>query len=83
MKKIEEKFAFIPIDAITVSVRTETLLQQVCDEISQAIDAISKNFWDVAQVFIENADNSITKILGIENRTDIYDEIFSKFCIGK
>ena len=83
MKKIEEKFAFIPIDAITVSVRTETLLQQVCDEISQAIDAIGKNFWDVAQVFIENADNSITKILGIENRTDIYDEIFSKFCIGK
>ncbi|MCD6594203.1 tRNA uridine-5-carboxymethylaminomethyl(34) synthesis GTPase MnmE [bacterium] len=83
VKKIEKRFAFIPADAIMVSIRTETLLREVCNEIEQATDALNKNFFDVAQIFAENADDSMAKILGIENRTDIYDEIFSKFCIGK
>jgi len=83
MRCLQEKIADIPSDAVMISARTENVFCQTADELSTVIDAMQKDFWDVAQVSLERADNMLESLFSLANPGDIYDEIFSKFCIGK
>jgi len=73
----------IPADAVMVSLRTENLLVKVRDELDDVIDAIEKDFWDVAQVCLDNAENYLGQIFGENKNPDIYGDVFERFCIGK
>ena len=53
------------------------------EELKTVLDAMNKNFWDVAQVSLERADSSLDRLFSPQNNHNIYDEIFKKFCIGK
>ncbi len=82
LKRVEELFEQIPNEAMVISVRVESLLKDTIAEIEQALDAMTNNYWDVTQISIENADTALGKIF-LEQEKDIYDEIFSRFCVGK
>ena len=81
--KLEEKFLKIPADSLIASERTMTILKNTAEELKTTIDAMNKNFFDVAQVSLERADLFIGEIFEPEIDRDLYDEIFKNFCIGK
>lgn len=85
LEQIDKQLAHIPDEAIMASARVENILQKTVDELNIALDAMKKDFWDVAQVCLERADSLIAKITSSDSQRgkDIYDEIFSRFCIGK
>ncbi len=80
--RIKHAWDNLPENAVLVSARVEMLVKEAADYLAQAIDALQKDFWDVAQVAIEGADLALKNIFDDSNR-DIYAEIFDRFCIGK
>ncbi len=81
--RIEEQLSEIPADALLASERTIAILRRTAEELETVLDAMDKNFWDVAQVSLERANSAIDSLFSPKNNSDIYDEIFKKFCIGK
>ncbi|RKZ31544.1 tRNA uridine-5-carboxymethylaminomethyl(34) synthesis GTPase MnmE [bacterium] len=83
LRRIESYMTDIPDDAVMISARIEDVMCKIEDELKIALDAAKKDFWDIVQISLERVHNYFMDIFSQGNDIDMYDEIFSKFCIGK
>ena len=67
---------------IVVNARTRALLADVVTELDSAITK-SDNNYDIFSEHVRRAANSIGKILGVINATDVADATFGQLCLGK
>jgi len=68
---------------IAVSVRHAELLAQVLELFPDIITTLTDNDWELAAVSLKCIASFLAEIIGEEANLDIYETIFSKFCIGK
>ncbi len=68
---------------IAVSARHAELLAQSLELISDIINTLSDEDWELAAVSLRTTVSALGNIIGEEADLDIYETIFSKFCIGK
>ena len=68
---------------IAVSVRHAELLAQASKLIPDIINTLSDEDWELAAVSLRTTVSALGNIIGEETDLDIYETIFSKFCIGK
>lgn len=66
------------------TVRQKKLLEQVLNYIVEAKDILfEKNLYDIAAENLKNAYNTINELTGKLYSEDLFNEVFSKFCLGK
>ena len=68
---------------IAVSARHAGLLAQALGLMPDIIDTLSDEDWELAAVSLRTVIARLGDIVGEEADLDIYETIFSKFCIGK
>ena len=68
---------------IAVSVRHAAHLLNTINVLPETIGTILDEDWELASISLKTAITSLGNIVGEEADLDIYESIFSKFCIGK
>ena len=68
---------------IAVSARHAELLAQSLEIIPDIIDTLSAEEWELSAVSLRTTVSALGNVIGEEADLDIYETIFSKFCIGK
>jgi tRNA modification GTPase len=68
---------------IAVSARHAELLAQSLELIPDIIDTLSDEDWELSAISLRTTVSALGNIIGEEADLDIYETIFSKFCIGK
>ena len=68
---------------IAVSTRHAEFLAQALKLIPDVINTLSEKEWELASVSLKTIVSALGNITGEEANLDIYETIFSKFCIGK
>ena len=68
---------------IAVSARHAELLAQSLELVPDIINTLSDEDWELAAVSLRTTVSALGNIIGEEADLDIYETIFSKFCIGK
>ena len=83
-KQIEEEIRFSSHDSLISSLRHRELLKQMTDSIRQARLAIQEGMSEeFSLIDLHEALRQIGEITGEVTIEDIYQQIFSNFCIGK
>lgn len=71
-------------DKMIPNLRHKQLLDQSLLAIRHAVEAIRSGFSsDLVLIDLQEAADALAGIIGIQFKTDILDQIFSRFCIGK
>ena len=66
------------------SARSISLIEKAIDSIDKSIDAINEGQpIDIVEVDISSASEYLGDILGINYKEDLFDQLFSNFCLGK
>lgn len=66
------------------SARSISLIEKAIDSIDKSIDAIDEGQpIDIVEVDISSASEYLGDILGINYKEDLFDQLFSNFCLGK
>jgi tRNA modification GTPase len=68
---------------IAVSARHAELLLQSLKLLPDIVGTLSEENWELAAINLKTAVSALGNIIGKEADLDIYETIFSKFCIGK
>ncbi len=73
----------IPNRPLIHSIRQIDLIKKATNSISEAIEAVDKKLaYDYIEVDIKIAFDYLSEVLGVTG-TDIVEEVFSRFCVGK
>ena len=66
------------------SARSISLIEKAIDSIDKSIDSIKEGQpIDIVEVDISSASEYLGDILGINYKEDLFDQLFSNFCLGK
>lgn len=66
------------------SARSISLIEKAIDSIDKSIDSINEGQpIDIVEVDISSASEYLGDILGINYKEDLFDQLFSNFCLGK
>ena len=66
------------------SARSISLIEKAIDSIDKSIEAINEGQpIDIVEVDISSASEYLGDILGINYKEDLFDQLFSNFCLGK
>lgn len=77
-KEEDENYFFIQ------TIRQKVLLEQILNYIKDAYDSYkNKGLFDIAAEDLKNAYSKINELTGKEYSEEIFNSIFSKFCLGK
>lgn len=83
LELVSHKVINVPLNALIVSIRTQNFVSKSKESLENCIDALSKEYVDVAQVMLEKADMLMSQLFEPIGCVDIYEEVFSRFCVGK
>ncbi|BBO76772.1 tRNA modification GTPase MnmE [Desulfosarcina widdelii] len=84
LKGIVESDAIKQMDAGIPNLRQRQLLDKAYKQISQCVQDVSKEYTlDRASEKLNDAIDTLGSVCGTREREDLYDTIFSQFCIGK
>lgn len=84
LKGIVESDAIKQMDAGIPNLRQRQLLDKAYKQISQCVQDVSKEYTlDRASEKLNDAIDTLDSVCGTREREDLYDTIFSQFCIGK
>ena len=79
-----EDFTTAQLEQFVSNVRHIGLIEKASQSIRAALEAIELEMpIDLITVDIQDAWESLGEILGTEAKTDLIDELFSQFCLGK
>ncbi|MGL5296333.1 MAG: tRNA uridine-5-carboxymethylaminomethyl(34) synthesis GTPase MnmE [Culicoidibacterales bacterium] len=79
-----EDFTTAQLEQFVSNVRHIGLIEKASQSIQAALEAIELEMpIDLITVDIQDAWESLGEILGTEAKTDLIDELFSQFCLGK
>lgn len=70
-------------DEVAVSQRHADFIKQSLSLIPDVINNLNKESWELASIGVKSITNTLGAITGEDVALDIYETIFSKFCIGK
>lgn len=70
-------------DEVAISQRHADFIKLALNAIPDVIDKLTKHEWELASVGLKSIANTLGAITGEDATLDIYETIFSKFCIGK
>ena len=66
------------------SARSISLIEKAIESIDKSIGAINEGQpIDIVEVDISSASEYLSDILGINYKEDLFDQLFSNFCLGK
>ncbi len=68
---------------VAVSSRHAALLEEAIKAITQALEHLGSEDWELAAVHLRAAAAPLAEITGENASPDVLDEIFKRFCIGK
>ncbi len=68
---------------VAVSQRHADFIKQVLNAIPDVVNNLNSENWELASIGLKNITNMLGAITGEDASIDIYETIFSKFCIGK
>ncbi|MEI6055906.1 MAG: tRNA uridine-5-carboxymethylaminomethyl(34) synthesis GTPase MnmE [Lentisphaerota bacterium] len=68
---------------VAVSQRHANFIRQALDTIPDIINNLKLENWELASIGLKSVTNMLGAITGEDATLDIYETIFSKFCIGK
>ena len=80
-EKINENEDEIELPDFIINNRHKEIALTMLKEINNSIEVWDRN--EIAAFYLHNALDSIEELFGKRDKEDIYNHIFSKFCIGK
>ncbi len=86
-REIEQLFSIGSFDAGAATVANERQREEVrnaCEEVRQAVDALSSGVsYDAVCVCIEAAIDALLSLTGKRASEQVVQQVFSRFCVGK
>ncbi len=71
-------------DGVVPNLRQKNLFEQALAAVSDGMEGLTQGLpWELVAIDFKSALDALDAIVGVTVKTDVLDEIFSRFCIGK